>query len=342
MIYGESVAQALQTRKVWRDFEYVDRGSKVTPRIDYIHRRTDDLDFYFVSNQRNEPSRVRVWLRTEKSRQPEIWHPESGAMAPAVFWQRGEDGRCGVDLNLGPAESVFVTFRRQAVQARLSGYAELRRDDESHSPLDLTHVVSKDGTLRLRALAPGRYTLAGHDGTKTECHVRNLPAAKDISPGWRVSFPTTQGSVETQLSPLADWTSSANDAIKHFSGTATYSRNVDIDASALPADAIVQLDPGEVHVIAQVEVNGKDCGVWWKPPFTGDIASALKPGRNLITVRVTNLWGNRLIGDAKLAGITKRARDAAFRRVPLSPPPAFAVERTGRFGTDLRRGAGIS
>lgn len=52
--------------------------------------------------------------------------------------------------------------------------------------------------------------------------------------------------------------------------------------------------------IAQVHVNGKDMGILWKSPWTIDgkeLKEALKPGKNIIEVRVANLWVNRIIGD---------------------------------------------
>lgn len=45
---------------------------------------------------------------------------------------------------------------------------------------------------------------------------------------------------------------------------------------------------------------GRTEQVTLKPPFRVDITEALKPGRNLLEVRMTNLWPNRLIGDAAL------------------------------------------
>ena len=38
-------------------------------------------------------------------------------------------------------------------------------------------------------------------------------------------------------------------------------------------------------------------GVLWKPPYKVEVTDALKPGDNKISVKVTNLWVNRLIGD---------------------------------------------
>ena len=57
------------------------------------------------------------------------------------------------------------------------------------------------------------------------------------------------------------------------------------------------LDLGVVKNIASVSVNGESCGTLWKPPFRADVSRALKPGKERLEVRVTNLWPNRMIGD---------------------------------------------
>ena len=57
------------------------------------------------------------------------------------------------------------------------------------------------------------------------------------------------------------------------------------------------LDLGDVRELAEIAVNGKPVGIIWKPLFHADVTSALKPGRNHLEVKVTNLWRNRLIGD---------------------------------------------
>ena len=62
----------------------------------------------------------------------------------------------------------------------------------------------------------------------------------------------------------------------------------------------VYLNLGEVKNLAEVTVNGKVYPVLWKPPFRADITDAVRRGRNSVEIRVTNLWPNRLIGDAGL------------------------------------------
>ncbi len=52
--------------------------------------------------------------------------------------------------------------------------------------------------------------------------------------------------------------------------------------------------------IAEVSVNGKDCGTIWTFPYKVDISDALKKGKNSIVIKITNTWANRLIGDEKL------------------------------------------
>ena len=53
-------------------------------------------------------------------------------------------------------------------------------------------------------------------------------------------------------------------------------------------------------MIAEVKVNGKDLGIFWKPPFLVEVTNAVKKGRNSLEVQVTNQWPNRLIGDEQL------------------------------------------
>ena len=68
----------------------------------------------------------------------------------------------------------------------------------------------------------------------------------------------------------------------------------------IPPQPAIYLDLGDVKNLAEVTLNGKYLGVLWARPFRVDITTAVKPKDNLLEVRVTNLWPNRLIGDASL------------------------------------------
>jgi hypothetical protein len=124
---------------------------------------------------------------------------------------------------------------------------------------------------------------------------------------WNVAFQPGRGAPgSAQFEDLYDWSNSPDPGIKYFSGTATYTRDIDVPASALASGARLELDLGKVHEIAEVAVNGRTEGIAWKPPYRVDITDAVKSGRNTLSIKVVNLWPNRLIGDMQ-KGATKYA-----------------------------------
>ncbi|MGC8834926.1 MAG: glycosylhydrolase-like jelly roll fold domain-containing protein, partial [Armatimonadota bacterium] len=90
------------------------------------------------------------------------------------------------------------------------------------------------------------------------------------------------------------------------------------------------LDLGRVKNFAEVTLNGRKLGILWKAPFRLDVTGIVKPGRNLLSVRVTNLWPNRLIGDEQLPP------DVEWNGPALARWPQWLVEgkprpKTGRY-----------
>jgi hypothetical protein len=57
------------------------------------------------------------------------------------------------------------------------------------------------------------------------------------------------------------------------------------------------MDLGDVKNLAEVTVNGKPLGTVWHTPYRVNVTGVLKPGANEVTIKVTNAWVNRLIGD---------------------------------------------
>jgi hypothetical protein len=107
--------------------------------------------------------------------------------------------------------------------------------------------------------------------------------------------------------------------VKYFSGTATYSRVIDIPAGVSAPGARIWLDLGEVQDIAEVEVNGHNLGILWKAPYKIDVTSPLTPGSNRLTIKVTNLWVNRLIGDQQ-PGAQKKYTSTDFAPYKADSP----------------------
>lgn len=66
-------------------------------------------------------------------------------------------------------------------------------------------------------------------------------------------------------------------------------------------EAMARVGIGGAQIqIAEVELSGKDLGILWQPPFRLDVTEALVSGDNALTVKITNLWPNRLTGDEQL------------------------------------------
>ena len=71
--------------------------------------------------------------------------------------------------------------------------------------------------------------------------------------------------------------------------------------------------------LAEVTVNGKPLGIAWHAPYRVDATSALKPGANEVTIKVTNAWVNRLIGDQQ-PDATKKYTFADVKPYKASSP----------------------
>ena len=127
-----------------------------------------------------------------------------------------------------------------------------------------------------------------------------------LSGPWDVHFEEQRGEPESiHLERLASWSENSDPGVRYFSGHGTYTKHVDAPAVWFKSGSPVMLDLGEVANLAEVTVNGKSLGIVWKAPYRVDVTSAIKPGDNVITIRVVDLWVNRLIGDAQ-PGTTKK------------------------------------
>jgi hypothetical protein len=120
----------------------------------------------------------------------------------------------------------------------------------------------------------------------------------NIEGPWSVSFQPDRGALPSvSMDRLSSWSDSSDPGIRYFSGTGTYTKTIDLEPSALKGGAHLWIDLGDVKNLAEVTVNGKPLGVVWHAPYRVDATTALKPGNNEVTIKVTNAWVNRLIGD---------------------------------------------
>ncbi len=175
------------------------------------------------------------------------------------------NGRTTVPLHLDPWGTTFVVFRKPAAQSSLEVAAS------AEMPI------------------PG--------------------TADRLNQNWDVIFEAGLGApvfpTAMRFNRLTSWSENANPEVRYFSGTATYTKSIEIPAGAVAQGKHVWLDLGDVKDVASVTVNGRDIGIVWKAPYKIDIGSAVTPGTNQLTIKVTNLWVNRMIGDQQPWSIRK-------------------------------------
>ncbi len=161
------------------------------------------------------------------------------------------------------------------------------------SPAEI--ATTNDGKLEATAWQSGAYT-----SDRGKLFTAKVAAPVTVDGAWHVAFQKDRGAPEAiDLTKLESLSHNANPGVRYFSGTATYSRSLTVPAAALAKGKRVYLDLGRVEVMASVTVNGKDLGTLWKPPYRVDITDAVKAGANQLSIAVTSLWPNRMIGDAQ-------------------------------------------
>ncbi len=287
VFWGKPLADVFSSIGVAPDFESKATAGKT--KIHWIHRHEGEAEVYFVASETNAQTAVDATFRVD-GKVPEFWYPDTGRIETVGVWKT-ENGRTIVPINFDPCGSVFVVFRKPGTPefTALSG-------PKSSGTTDAQIRMSPKG-FELVAGENGRYEIASASGTKS-VEITGVPEPLAVTGPWKVSFPPKFGAPPAAVfEKLISWPEHTVEGIKYFSGSATYTKEIDIPADMIGKDIKLTLDLGKVEVIAEVNVNGKDDGILWKPPFKTDITALVKPGKNTLKIRVTNLWINRLIGD---------------------------------------------
>ena len=105
-VIEKSAGDALASLGIAPDF------TTETPFASWIHRRSNDADWYFVALDNSAPTKFEASFR-QAGRVPEIWDAETGGIRDASAW-REENGRTIVSLDYPISGSAFVVFRRKA------------------------------------------------------------------------------------------------------------------------------------------------------------------------------------------------------------------------------------
>ena len=267
IIWGKTPREVLVQSGMLPDFEY--RSHHTDSEIDYIHRslqeQSEKIDFYFVANFMDRWENIEGIFRVT-NRVPEIWDPLSGQIKEIISYDDNH-GRVTLPLSLPPHGSLFIVFRKNVSE-------------------DQYFSIDKK-TDRLVNFMPDSMMSGYHSFNPDNPWILKFP------PGWGAPDSLT-------ITELKSWTDFSNPAIKYFSGTAEYQTTLFISDSLMNLMHNYYLDLGIVKEVAEIEVNDDQFPVQWKPPYRINITQSIKAGTNILKIKVTNLWPNRLIGDQYL------------------------------------------
>jgi hypothetical protein len=269
--------------------------------LHFIHRHAAGTEIYFVSNQAAREKSVDGSFRVG-GKIPELWHPDTGRLETPAFYST-KDGSTTLPLHLDPVGSIFVIFRQPAAAADPivamdeSSPVFPSAGADAAAPLADTPVY-RDGRVIFTAWKSASYRFVTASGKTLAAPAVDLPAPVKVEGAWTVEFPPNlEAPARVTMDHLVSWTDFFDTGVKFFSGTATYLKDFDLPAASFAPGSRQFLDLGTVKNLARVELNGQDLGVLWKEPFRVEITGAAKAGTNHLSLRITNLWPNRLIGD---------------------------------------------
>ncbi len=298
-IYCSSDAgDALMAMGVAPDFSYrletTDGDEPGTPSFDYVHRRTANAEIYFVRNTRPTELKATLSFRVH-GREPELWNVDDAAKVPALVYKETDEGRIEIPLAFPAKGSVFVIFERSA-QRHL---VEIEKERSIVFPsIDQGTGVFSSGDRGFVATDPGTYRTTDSQGSKQTFTVSSREHQAPFNTSWTLSFPAGWGAPSSvPVDRFQSWTESKDPGIRYFSGTAVYRTNLQIPAGFVAPGRQLWLQLGQVREIATVTVNGRTADTVWRRPSGVRIDPLVHAGNNIVEIKVTNLWPNRIIGD---------------------------------------------
>ena len=109
IIWNVPLREVLSEMQVFPDFTAENVNNR-DQHIDYIHRRTDREEIYFVSNSSMSWEEVVCKFRVDKSKTPFFWNAGDGTIEQCRIFETG-DGFIKISLKMPPVGSVFVVFK---------------------------------------------------------------------------------------------------------------------------------------------------------------------------------------------------------------------------------------
>jgi hypothetical protein len=188
------------------------------PEVLWIHRKAEETEIYFFSNQSAASKHVELSFRIT-GKVPELWDPLLGKIEENAYFEIRED-RTWFSLEMKPAGSIFVIFRDRKIGQHVK---EVVVESAGNLGTQPKVVFSGKNKLKLVARHDGVYKLRFKDGRERLIEQVQMASPAQINQNWNVAFPEAWGAPGSIIfDSLFSLTRHPHPDIRHFSGTARY------------------------------------------------------------------------------------------------------------------------
>jgi hypothetical protein len=249
--------------------------SEATCGLLWKARQLDEGMLFFLSNF-GATGTFEAKLRVT-GKVPELFNPVTGETRKIARYKIENDGtRICINVN-DRSDSFFVVFRENQQAASV---VKVQADGKDVGPGALGLYYDVNNSLTAESGSKGGYTLAMSDGTAKSVRIDKDAEILPISGTWTTANKDGQGvSVVKAIT---------------FPVPAGFGKGQKIE-----------LDLGNVEVMAKVTLNGREFETLWMPPFALNVTDALKTGDNELAVLVTSTsQGKPKLGDVKLKTVS--------------------------------------
>ncbi|MFY0606507.1 MAG: hypothetical protein JXR10_07325 [Cyclobacteriaceae bacterium] len=247
----------------------------------------------------------------------------SSEIAKGNYQIKITDGLVDGEEVLGDRKELQITYKSNGVSYQRSVPKDGLLKLTQSTPESV--LIQKNDQIQWITPYPGSvdYELSTRESKSIE--ISNVPESIILNDTWTATFLVSEDPIEDKYTAgLRSWSLSSIDQIKYYSGTASYKNHFDVSKRLMKDKNPLELDLGDVQVIAEVLVNDQFVGTLWKAPFRINIEDYVTAGSNRLEIRVTNLLPNRLIGDEQLPN------DILYKGASIKEWPEWLLKDTPR------------
>jgi alpha-L-rhamnosidase len=279
-----------------------DADLEIAPRvadIGFVHRRYADADIYFIANTGPHNQTLRITARGNSTGYEE-WDANSGEVVRAGTTAKG------IEVGLHPYQARVI----------------IMINDEPTSQTEPIMSAEPTATQSRRVRLDSSWQVAFSDEPPQPV---DLPHVWENQPGRRHFSGAATYTTACELGDLA-----AESRVVIDLGGCSATEAADQGNAGLVGPSYQVAVTGPVGEVAEVAVNGVDCGVAWDPPYRVDITGAARSGWNEIKITVRNTAANALAADQYIHELAAQSEARYGRRFRMQDlDRAMASVRSG-------------